>query len=192
VVPVAINSAILNGRRRLLVCLWAAAQLLVAAGPALAQDTRESAVKAAFLVRFSSYVEWPPGVFQGADGALIFAVADDEVATDLEQLIAGVPVNGRPALVRRVRDGAAAGNAHIYFLGEQREGRLREALAAVPGPVLVVTEQDNGLRLGSVINFVMDRNRVRFSVSLASAEARNLKLSARLLAVAAQVEARPR
>lgn len=172
-------------------CLWAAA-LFLAAGPVLAQDARESAVKAAFLVRFSSYVEWPPGVFQGSDSALVFAVADDAVATDLEHLVAGGTVNGRPALVRRVRDGAAAGHAHIYFLGEQREGRLREALAAVSGPVLVVTEQDNGLRLGSVINFAMDGNRVRFSVSLASAEARNIKLSARLLAVAAHVEARPR
>ncbi len=175
-----------------MVCLGIAALLSLATAPVLAQDARESAVKAAFLYRFSSYVEWPATTFRGADDPLVLAVGSEEVAADLEQLLAGRLVNGRPAVVRRVREGAAIGEAHILFLAAQREGRLREAMAAAPGPVLVVTEQDAGLRLGGVINFIADGSRVRFSVSLASAESRNLKLSARLLAVAAQVEARPR
>ena len=50
--------------------------------------------------------------------------------------------------------------------------------------------QPGALRLGSVLNFSADGGRVRFSASLASAEARNLKLSARLLTVAQAVEGR--
>jgi hypothetical protein len=43
-----------------------------------------------------------------------------------------------------------------------------------------------------VLNFVEDEGHVRFAASLVSADARKLKLSARLLAVAQEVEGRAR
>jgi hypothetical protein len=52
---------------------------------------------------------------------------------------------------------------------------------------LVVTEWDNALREGSVINFVSVDGQVRFEVSLEAAQRRHLRLSARLLSVAHQV-----
>jgi hypothetical protein len=47
-----------------------------------------------------------------------------------------------------------------------------------------VTESDGGLRAGSVINFRVIDQRVRFEVSLAAADRANIKLSSRLLSVA--------
>jgi hypothetical protein len=169
---------------------------LVAGGSALAvaqapPAAAESAVKAAFLYKFASFVEWPPGAFQRPDQPLVIAVSgDDPVAADLEQLAAGRMALGRPVTVRRVADPGAAAGIHVLFIGSRREGRLREMLDAIKGPVLVVTDQAGALRLGSVINFLSEGSRVRFSASLASAEAHNLKLSSRLLAVAQLIEGR--
>jgi hypothetical protein len=180
-------------------CLAAAVcwcQLVLGPGTAQAQSTqaqRESTVKAAFLYKFASFVDWPAGTFARADEPLVIGVADDGlVASDLEQLVAGRSVDGHPVVARRVRDVGSMGGVNILFLGYQREGRLREALAAAAGPVLVVTTQEGALRLGSVINFSAEGGRVRFSVSLAAAEQRSLKLSARLLTVAQAVEGRNR
>jgi hypothetical protein len=53
--------------------------------------------------------------------------------------------------------------------------------------VLTVTESDNGLQQGSVINFRLVEDRVRFEVSLPAAEKCGLKLSSRLLSVAYHV-----
>ncbi len=154
---------------------------------------RESAVKAAFLYKFGSFVEWPAGTFQRPDTPFVIGVAGDEaVATDLEQLVAGRTLDGRPVVTRRVgADAASLAGVHVLFCG-LRGDRLRELLAAAAGPVLVVTDHDAGLRLGGIINFLSEGGRVRFSVSLAAAEARALKLSARLLAVAQDVEGRAR
>jgi hypothetical protein len=56
------------------------------------------------------------------------------------------------------------------------------------GAMLVVTECDNGLQLGSVINFRIVDERVRFDVALDAAERNGIKLSSRLLTVANRVQ----
>jgi hypothetical protein len=48
----------------------------------------------------------------------------------------------------------------------------------------VITESDDGLDQGSVINLVVVDGRVRFEVALDAAERAGLKLSSRMLAVA--------
>lgn len=189
------------GRRALLRIVFAALVAALAFAVAHAQSpgggaataVRESAVKAAFLYKFASFVEWPAGTFTRPDQPIVIAVSGDEdVATDLGQLAAGRAIEGRPVVVRRVTEGATAAGAQIVFFGERRDARLHESIEAVPGAVLVVTSQVSGLRAGGVLNFQPDNGRVRFSVSLAAAEARGLKLSSRLLSVAQNVEGRPR
>lgn len=165
--------------------LWAALLLTVhaAAQPVGAQS--ESAVKAAFLYKFSAYVEWPARAFGGPEEPVVIAVVgDDAVASSLEQLIAGRPVEGRRITARRVGDGSAAESAHMLFVGK---GAGSEILRLPPGAVLVVTDRGGPIPPGSVIDFSTDSGRVRFSVALDAAEARSLKLSARLLAVAQTV-----
>lgn len=168
--------------------------VLALSNPAAAQvPARESAVKAAFLYKFGGFVEWPAAALPRADSPLVIGVSgDDEVAADLEQLATGRSVEGRPLLVRRLADAGPFPGVHILFLGTRREVRLREAIDAAAGPVLVVTDQPAGLRAGAVLNFVEDVGRIRFAASLRAAEARGLKLSSRLLAVATFVEGRPR
>jgi hypothetical protein len=167
--------------------------LLLASTGAWAQATRESAVKAAFLYKFGAFIEWPAGTFTQPDQPLVIGVAgDDDVASDLEQLAAGRTLDGRPVQVRRLAETGSLAGVNILFVGQRREARLKETVAAVPPGVLIVSDQPNGLKLGSVINFMSEAGRVRFSASVGAADARNLKLSARLLEVAQAVEGRAR
>lgn len=168
-------------------CAWHG--LAWAAAPAAPNG---SAVKAAFLHRIVGLVEWPPGSFQGPDAPLVIAVAgNDALAADLEQFAVGRPLHGRQVGVRRLREGEAPVGAHVLVVGAGREERVRE-LASATGPLLVVTEQENGHQLGGVLNFVMVGDRLRFTASLPQADARGLRLSARLLEVAQAVEGRNR
>jgi len=158
-------------------------------GPAAAQGAgaSESAVKAAFLFKFGGFVEWPAAAFSRPDEPFVIGVAgDDAVFSALEDMGAGRTVLGRPLLVRRVREPQAG--LHMLYLGNMREARLRELLPAPAAPVLVVTSQDGGLRLGGAINFGEERGRVRFSAAPAQALSRGLRLSARLLEVAQAIE----
>jgi YfiR/HmsC-like len=149
-------------------------------------------VKAAFLYKFASYVEWPAAVFKAPDSPIVIGVSGaDGVATELEKAVAGRRVADRPVTVQRLPAGAAAkGCCHILFVGgTAHEGG--ELLAAASGHgVLTVTEASGALPRGSVINFLEADNRVRFDISREAAERNGLQVRAQLLAVARDVVTR--
>ena len=77
---------------------------------------------------------------------------------------------------------------HVLFIGRSDAHRSADVLAAAKGKaVLTVTESEDAFALGSVINFVILDDKVRFDVALRPAEMENLKISARLLSVARKV-----
>ena len=148
----------------------------------------EQRVKAAFLFKFGGYVEWPDNVFPRKESPLVIGVAGaDALADELSQVVAGRTLNGRPVTVRRVRAGEALSNIHILFVGRPEIDRLNELLVQAQ-PVLTVTDMAKGLPQGSVINFVVAENRVRFEVSLDAAKRIGLKIGAPLLSVAMRVQ----
>lgn len=172
----------------LLKTLLAAALLAV---PLLgaAQDEREIEIKAAFLYKFGAFVEWPNDAFSGPDGVFVIGVVGaDALAAELDRVVTGRLVQERNVVVRRLRRGEPFGRLHVLFVGQGEAPRLAEILAVTKGqPVLTVTEADNALAQGSMINFVAVGQKVRFDVALPPAERDRLKISSRLLAVARRV-----
>jgi len=173
--------------------------MVVAAGVASSRpaqaDTQadEYRVKAAFLYKFGSYIEWPSESFARADSPVAIGVMGaDTLAEELAQIVAGRNVNGRPVLVRRLRPGDPIAGLHMLFIGRSDSGRLAEILAAARGrALLTVTESEDALELGSMINFVVVEDKVRFDVAPPPSESGNLKISARLLGVARKVVSKP-
>ncbi len=166
--------------------------LWVVACPASdAQDARllESRIKAAFLYKFAGYVEWPETAFAQSGMPLTIAVMGaDSIAVELVRVVAGRRVNDRDVIVRQLATGDPVASAHILFIGNSVSAQLDRLLrAARPRPVLTVTESEGALAQGSVINFVMVDQRVRFEISRVSAGKNQLRLSSRLLDVAQHV-----
>lgn len=161
--------------------------------PQVFGQASETSVKAAFLYRFCDYVEWPAQSFAGRDNPLVIGVLGaDALAQDLMRQVAGRTSGGRPIAVRRLRRGDPLSSLHVLFVGREAAAQLPEVLAAVrEGATLTVTEAEGALEHGSIINFVVVDQKVRFDVSLASLERRDLKISARLLAVARRVVGGP-
>jgi hypothetical protein len=152
----------------------------------------EQRVKAAFLYRFADFVIWPDTAFAKPDSPFVIAVAGAEgVAEHLRTITAGRSVAGRPIEIRRVGPSDPVPAAQILFISGSDRARMRELLRAAPRHSLVVSEVEGGLEQGSVINFVIAEDRVRFEISLESAEKRGLRLSSRLLAVARNVRGSP-
>ena len=149
----------------------------------------ENQVKAAFLYKFGSYVEWPTHSFERSDSPFVIGVVEaDAFAQVLEQTVAGRSMNGRAVQVLRLRRGEPLRPLHILFIPRHESAMLGESLAATKGlPVLVVTDSERGLIAGSMINFVVENNKVRFDISPEPAEQNQLKISARLMSVARKI-----
>lgn len=157
---------------------------------AVAQSVSEDSVKAAFIYRFTDYVEWPAPALQSAQFTI--AVFDDQrVAADLEHMLKGHQVKGRTAQVKRIHHAKEAADAHIVFVGSGDPDAHQRLIAGLRGrPVLIVTDEDHGLEEGSTVNFMLIDHKLRFEISLTAAARSGLKISSELLSVAARVEGR--
>jgi uncharacterized protein DUF4154 len=164
----------------LLAPLWATAQ---------SGRSAEIQIKAAFLYKFGDFVQWPPAALARADAPFAIGVMGaEELAAALEQVVANRSVQGRPVSVRRLRRGDSLAGLHMLFVGEAESARLGDILPAAKGhALLTVTESENALASGSMINFVGEDRKVRFDVALPAAERVQLRISSRLLAVARKV-----
>ena len=163
---------------------------LLLAGGAHARDVElERSVKAAFLYKFLAYVEFPQHAFADAGAPLVIGVlGSDEMASEVQHSVAGRSVAGRAVLVRRLREGEPVGEVHLLFVAGSDGAKVARVLRqAPPGPILSVSECGNWPQSGSIINFRIIDQHVRFDVSLDAAEKNNIKLSSRLLSVANHV-----
>lgn len=174
--------------RRCRALLPAAAMLLAVlmAAPSAADappSSLERSVKAAFLYKFLGYVEYPATQPEAGAPYVVGVLGADDIATELARITAGRQVNNHPVQVRPLRSGELPAGLHMLFVGG--DGASASLLqAAQQAGVLSVTDLPGGLRAGSVINFVLADDRVRFEVSLEAAQKSNLKVSSRLLSVA--------
>jgi hypothetical protein len=149
----------------------------------------ERSVKAAFIYKFLGYTEFPANAFSDPAAPLVIGVAgSDDMAAELGRIVAGRSINNRPVVVRPFRDGDSLSAVQLLFVAGADCTRATRLLRQAPAaPVLLVTECGNGLQAGSIINFKIVEERVRFDVSLDAADRNNIKLSSRLLTVANHV-----
>jgi hypothetical protein len=152
-----------------------------------AQSFSEDAVRAAYLFRFAGYVNWPEEA-QATGPFLIAVLGAPTVAQELQRLRAGHQIEGRPIEVREVHTARDVGKPQILYVGPGHAQELRLLSPELAGSsILLVTDEEEGLNWGSVLNFVELDHRVRFEVSLTAAERAHLKISADLLTVAVRV-----
>ena len=153
----------------------------------------EYRIKAAFLLKFVGFIDWPTGTFDRADAPFVIGVlGGTTLGNELEQIASGRQVSGHPVRVRLLGRGDSSSGSQVLFVGRSEGARLNAVAAASDGvPTLVVSESDGALAQGSAINFVVVDDKVRFDVALRAINRAGLKISARLLAVARVVQPDP-
>lgn len=180
-----------SSARRALLLAAAATVVWPAAGAAqsLPAASRDTLVKAAFLHKFASFVEWPEGTFERADSPLrIGVVGDDLLWRDLSELARDRDRDGRPVTVTRLDPHGPLTGYHILYVKAPTASRVADLVAAVPEGVLTVADSEGGMHpRGSVLSFFADDGRVRFGVSLQTAARQRLRLNPRLIAAARQM-----
>jgi len=170
--------------------------LVLAAAMAQAAENVDPApqrIKAAFLSKFPAYVEWPAQAFRKPESPLVIGVSGAEaIARELAQAVAGRTVAGRAMQVHRIApDEDIDDCCHVLYVGADTDrARTTSLLAHARGrAMLTVTDLDEQPP-GSVINFLLVDNHVRFDISRPAAEHNGLQIRAQLLAVARQASAR--
>lgn len=166
-----------------LVCMFAAANLRVTAqSPSLEYD-----VKAAFLLNFARYVEWPP-VKRSGQVFTLCVLEPDPFGARLDAAVAGERWEGRDISVRRLGETRDVDGCHLLYVPAAAASRYNNARAQIGKmPLLTVGEVKDFSQRGGIIQLFVEENRVKFSINEAAADSAGLRISSRLLRLAREV-----
>lgn len=175
---------------------FAVSTILVVAARAETQqgDATEYQVKAAYLYNFGKFVEWPSSATGRADRPFAICVlGDDPFGNALDSAVAGATIRGNNVVAKRISNADQIDGCRIVFISTSEIDRLPEVLAGLDkSSVLTVSDIPQFSQRGGMIQFVFDRNRVRFEINVTNAEDAGLSLSSELLKVAMRVMRTPR
>lgn len=160
-----------------------------AVGAATAVDSLEYVVKAAYLYKFTPFVEWPASAFAAPSSPFnVCVLGADPFGSNLDQVLAGHQVGEHAVHVRRLQTANQADECQILYVAASR-AQVEAALSKVKGaPVLTVTEQSLGVS-GAMVQFYVRAGHVRFTLDPTAAATNGMMISAKLLSLAAALQA---
>jgi hypothetical protein len=143
----------------------------------------EYQVKAVFLFNFARFVDWPAVTFTDANAPFTLCIyGADPFGGDLDAVVRGEAVAGRPIAVRRMRDRRDFHECQVLYIARDAESELDQILAALDRrSTLTVSDIDGAAKRGVMIRMMTVRGKIRLSVNVEAARAARLTISSNLL-----------
>ena len=164
-------------------------QLALAFGMALAvpatfgEVTSESQLKAAYLVNFLKYVEWPTA----RSTVNICLFGRDSLGPYLANY-EGRQIAGRELHIRKVSSPEQLADCQELFIPDTEEARVSAVLRWVDKQaILTVSDSENFAREGGAIALIRNDGRLQFDVNNDAIGRANLKASSQMLRLARQI-----
>jgi hypothetical protein len=190
--PISIGRGSGRQRRRWISAAVATAYGLLGPGPALAQTASAPALKAAYLVNFAKFTEWPAEAARPGAALVLCVAGEPRVTKALEEATAGRDVDGHPLTTRSVDIEGPVHACHVVYVEDADGRRTLQLLERVKDkPILTVSDHNNFARMGGVANLFIEGGRMRFAVNVDALQRSKLRLSSRLLSLAKIVKDAP-
>ncbi len=165
--------------------------MLLPGKAAVADDSVEYGVKAAFLYKFSFYVEWPAAAFTSPASPINLCVAgSDPFGPTLEKVAGEESVNGRSIVIRRIKTVERGTGCHILYVGASEAAHSAQIMEMLRGSNVLTVSDAGGAGTAGIIDFVVVNNRVRFNINDEAAAQNGLAISSKLMSLALNVKRR--
>jgi len=169
-----------------------ALMMCAVAAPIYAQSALEYDVKAALLLNFARFIEWPDAAFDGPGAPInVCVMAPSPFGQALDRVLSGETVSSRPLAAREIRSAAESSGCHLLFVPAGAEARAAAVTRKVGLHTIMVGESRRFEDMGGAVNFIVDGGRIRFNVNLQPVEDRGVRISARMLQLASRVDRAP-
>jgi len=165
--------------------VFVAATLVLASAESSSAPT-ETQVKAVFLFNFARFVEWPTTTFADANPKFTLCIfGADPLALDLDAVVRGESVSGRPLLVHRVQEAADLPRCQILFIPRSAERELDSLVASLDRrATLTVSDIEDASQRGVMIRLMAVAGKMRLRVNVDAVRAAHLTVSSNLLRAA--------
>ena len=146
----------------------------------------EYQIKAAFIYNFARFVEWPTQTFAAANSPMIVGVlGKNDFGDNLAQIINGKEIRGHPLQFEEFKSVADATHCQVLFISKSEKSDFPKIISQLQGAsILTVSETDNFINAGGMINLVIVEDKVRFQINNDAAKKAGLTISSKLLSLA--------
>jgi len=148
----------------------------------------EPQLKAAFVLNFVRYIEWPETAFPNREAPIVICLIGRE-----DGAIALSSLDGRKVQERtiKVRVDVAVDNARscqAVFIGEAEARRVSATVRSLQSlPVLTISDAEGFIDQGGAIGIVRGEQRLQFEINRTALDRAQLKASSQLLKLARAV-----
>ena len=149
-----------------------------------------SLLKTVFIYNFAKFTRWPESQPEKNQDSITFcSVGNDSITSGL-QMLNGKKLKGRTIKVIHLNtDTTNIKSCNVIYLSKSSELKTEYILQEISDtPCLTISEMPDFLKYGGMIELQSYKDKVRFSINLATTRAAGLEISARLLNLATIVE----
>lgn len=147
----------------------------------------ESDVKAAFVERFTRFVEWPtnaPGE-KTKSNFVITVLGENTFGSSLDNLFNELKIKNRPVSVKYTQNHNELGESDIVIICSSEKRQLQSILESIESePILILSDSEGFAHAGTHINMYVENNYIRYEINQKAIETTGLKISSLLLASA--------
>ena len=151
-----------------------------------AEVLTEYQVKAAYLYNFLRFVKWPGHAFKDEQQPIIIGIFQfNPVEQDLRKIIANRTIGSRLIVIKTLESPQDAQGCHAVYFGDiERRHQISTITMIEQNPVLTISDADYFCRIGGMIYFFTEDNRLRLIINRKAVSDAQLEISAKLLRVA--------
>jgi len=152
---------------------------------AWAAAPRESQVKAVYLNGYSKFITWPDSIFASADAPFHICVfGENFFDSALDLTVKDEKINQHPVQARYISSQEQISSCQILYISESEKIRLSAILETANAyPILTVSDIENFVQQGGMIQFYLRGNKVRFFIDPVSLRQNGLEPNANLLRI---------
>ncbi len=153
--------------------------------PSLGAASLEYQVKAAFLYKFIKFIEWPAEKFSSEQEPLTIGVLGDSPILSSLEAFSGKEAGGRKLKIVSLSDANRLGGVHVVFISPSEKRPLQKILSSLKDKsILTVSESPDFGSLGGMLNFYIEKEKVRFEINPEAAQASGINISSKILRLA--------
>lgn len=152
------------------------------------QTNDEAAIKAAFIINFTKYVEWQNNSLNNSDSFKIGVLGDQQIFQSLKSLSSKKIKNKKMEIVafNSIED---IQECHLLYVSHSMSlSQLKTSATSTKcRNALVIGDKKDALSNGAAINFVEVNNQLKFEMNIQNFNKNKLKVSSQLLQLATTV-----
>ncbi|MDM8562915.1 YfiR family protein, partial [Candidatus Marithioploca araucensis] len=147
---------------------------------------QEYQVKAVFLYNFANFIRWPKSAFANRYAPFNSCIlGDDPFGKEIDVTVDNEKVNGHHVKIQRLVNMKKIDVCQILFISAFKKSQLSDILTFLKRyPILTVSDSDNFVIQGGMIQFFKQGKQVRFYIAPEIVKKVGLQISANLLRIA--------